>query len=221
MSIGIVAAVAGVGATVYSASQSGKAADKQAAAANSSVEVQREQLQFDMDRYNEWKGIYGPLQEDLGTYYKNLTGKSISKQEVEQLQLASQKANKKLEETMAQRGMSNSGLEMQLLGSNTYNTEIAKATVTANADQKAADLKQNFLSIGLGTGSTIAGQMSSASNGLASGLINAGQANSAGNMLNSGLANGVANTAFNLMGQYGTNWLNDTNTSAYSRDARA
>ncbi len=156
-----------LGSAVIGGFTSMNASSQAARASAQATAVQREQLDFQRERYDDWKQVYGVLQEDLGTYYKNLTGESLSNKNREAIQLAGQEANSKISKTLAQRGISGSGMEAQLLSMNDYNTELKKATVTANADELANQEKMNFLRLGINQGGQIAGQMGNTSNNMA------------------------------------------------------
>jgi len=99
----ITSAVIGGASAVYSSNKADKAAKRGEALSRQSLALQQRQQMFDENRYMEaegeyqkWKSIYGPLQEDLGTYYKNLTGTQLSNREVIRIQDASQKAKEKI-----------------------------------------------------------------------------------------------------------------------------
>jgi len=185
MAFGISAAVwvgaaATVGAAVVSSNASKKAAGAQSAAAAESAQVQREQLAFQQDQYNDWKEIYGPLQESQAEYYKNLTGKELVGKELEQIQRAGQATNTQIKQSLSQRGMGESGLLADLANQNTYNTEMQKALTRASAPDKAALERNKFLALGLNQGQGIMNQMSNSANGISQSVMNGGNAQAAG-----------------------------------------
>jgi len=150
----------------------------QAKGAREASRIQQAQLDFDKERYNDWKAVYGVLQEDLGEYYKNLTGQALSDREIEQIQLADQKAKDKLHRELAQRGIDGSGVEAQLDANNTYQTAMLKANSRATATDRANQMKQQFLALGVNQGGQIAGQMSQTSANMATTSMARGNANS-------------------------------------------
>jgi len=192
-------AIAGAAIGLVGASMAADAAGDAAAA---SARVQREQLAFEREQYNDWKDIYGPLQEDLGTYYKNLTGQTLSDREVEQIQLAGQRADDKIQATLAQRGLTGSGLDAELTSQNIYKTEIEKARSRANADETANLKKMQFLSLGLGQGQGIMNQMGNTSRAASSAIMQGGaqQASIIGNATNN--LQGIVGYAFNSGNSY-------------------
>jgi len=136
--------------------------------ADRSYGLTKEQIKFQRDQYNDWKSIYGPLQEDLGTYFKNLTGNKLAAQHIEAIQLESQKAQTNVDAALAQRGLSQSGLEAQALMQNQFSAASQKANIRANADQLANQQKMGFLGLGLGQGTQMLGINAQVSNNGAS-----------------------------------------------------
>lgn len=139
-------------------------------ASQASTAMTKEQLDFDKQRYADWKAVYGPLQEDLGTYYKNLTGSTLSAKHVESIQMESQLAQQQIDQTLAQRGISGGGLEASLTNQNIFGTSMQKATARASGDQMANEQKLNFLNLGLGQGAQIGNNIAQTSASGASGL---------------------------------------------------
>ena len=153
-----------------------KAAAESRRLADVSQTMTQESIDFQRGQYDDWKEIYGPLQEDLGTYYKNLTGDALAAKNIVQTQEASQRAQQQTDRELAQRGMSGSGLEAQNLMFNQFATEQQKAGIRANADDMANQQKMSFLGLGLGQGAQMLGTQAGVSSNGASTI--AGMANS-------------------------------------------
>jgi len=136
--------------------------------------------------YQKWKSIYGPLQEDLGTYYKNLSGKQLSTREVIRIQDASQKAKDKIKASLAQSGRADSGLEHYLLSQVDYDAEIQKAEKVSTAEERAVAAKTNFLALGLNQANNIKAQQAGTVAAMQSGV------NAQGNILAGQASLGVA-----------------------------
>ena len=151
-----------------------KAADKQA-------EIAKDQLDFQKEMYDKWYGVYGTLQEDMGTYYKNLTGEKISAKERQALQIAAQNAQKDLSSAMTAKGITGSGIEASMMGSIEWEAERAKALSQANAEDKAMSAKMGFLGLGVGKDTAIANGMANAAN--AYGTASSGALKSVGETL--------------------------------------
>jgi len=123
-----------------------------------------EQLAFQRAQYNKWQDIYGPLQEDLGTYFKNLNGEDVTAKKLQAVQQESQAAQHNIDQSLAQRGLGTSGLEAQALTQNSINTANSRANIRANQDQAAALQKMQFLGLGLGQGAQMLGVNANVSN---------------------------------------------------------
>ena len=184
---------------------SSMAADAAGDAAAAGAAVQQAQLDFQKQQYEDWKEIYGPLQEDLGTYYRNINGKELVGKELEYMQAAGQEANRKIQEQMAQRGIEGSGLNAGLLNQNILNTEVQKSMLRSTADQRAAQMKQGFLALGLGQGQQISNAMGNTSNALSSSLYNSGVAQAT-------IINSATDTLGGIVG-YGFDQYNSTPSS--------
>lgn len=142
------------------------------AASAASTAMTKEQLEFQKEQYEEWKAIYGPLQEDLGTYFKNLTGDSMAASQIEAIQAEYQKSQQQIDQQLAQRGIRGSGLEASLTSQNIFQTGIAKATARSQSDQMAAQQKMGFLGLGLGQGSNMLGTQANLAASGAANLMN-------------------------------------------------
>jgi len=153
-----------------------KGMSKMADAYKEAVGIQKEQLNFYKQMYKDWYKVYGSLQEDLGTYFKNLTGDKISAKERQAIQKAMQETQEELSQMMAQRHIANSGLEASLYKDITFQGEIQKALSQANAEDKAVAMKSQFLGLGLGQNTQIAGGMSNVSANLSTTMQGYGQA---------------------------------------------
>lgn len=155
-----------LGLTDYSGAEA--LAEASIEAAQLSADISKEQLEFSKEQYEDWKAIYGPLQEDLGTYFKNISGDTISAKQISEIQRASQQSQQQTEQLLAQRGLSGSGLEAAALMQNQFSTSMAKASARANADQLAAQQKMGFLGMGLGQGSNLSNQIANVAGNYAS-----------------------------------------------------
>jgi hypothetical protein len=166
------------------------------AASDRSYALTKEQLDFQRKQYDDWKNIYGPLQEDLGTYFKNLNGDNLAAKQIEAIQRESQQAQTNVDQQLAQRGLSQSGLTAEALMRNQATASMAKANVRANADQLAAQQKMGFLGLGLGQGTQMLGINANVSNNGASSAI--GAMGSFAGMSNSALGVGAQLSMANI-----------------------
>jgi len=170
------------------------AADASAAATKASVAMTKEQLEFEKEKYADWEAIYGPLQEDLGTYFKNLTGEDFSAKQIQEIQSASQAAQRQIDTQLAQRGISGSGLEASLTSQNIFGTEMQKAGVRAGADQAVAEQQMGFLGLGLNQGTEMLSNIGQTSASGASSLMGFGSSALGASAQMSGASTGAMGT---------------------------
>ena len=142
-----------VGLTDYKGQEEARdIANRNAALANKQADrsygLTKEELAFQRQQYEDWKSIYGPLQEDLGTYFKNLTGETLSQRDLVEIQKASQEAQEAMDKQLAQRGLAQSGLQAESIMRNQLQTSQLKANARATAEERAAqqitELLKNF-----------------------------------------------------------------------------
>jgi len=164
--------------------------------ADRSYGLTKDQLEFQKSQYDDWKNIYGPLQEDLGTYFKNLTGDKLATQQIEAIQRESQQAQTNIDQQLAQRGLDQSGLQAEAIMRNQLTSSTAKANARANSDQLAANQKLGFLGLGLGQGTNMLGINASVANTGASSAI--GAMGVYGGMSNTALSNSTELSKANI-----------------------
>lgn len=140
------------------------------------IKFQREQMEFQKDQYNDWKNVYGDLQENLGEYYKNLNGSSIVSKQLTAQAAEFAQAEKELTQSLAQRGISGSGMEAAARTTMAMQSASSRAGIRASADEQAMQQKAGFLGLGLGQGTQMLG-------------IQAQQASTVGNAFNSMASN--------------------------------
>ncbi len=184
-----------------------KAGNQSTALSREGLALQERQLAMEEDRYEtvkdeyeKWLKIYGPLQEDLGTYYTNLTGNSLSNPEVVRIQEASQKARDQVTVSMAQSGRMDNAAREHILGTMEYQAEIDKANVRSTAEDRAMLAKTQFLAVGLGQANSLSSQQSNISQSMQQ------NANAQGNLLTN-----MGNTAVKTAAVQGAIWSDYTN----------
>lgn len=151
--MGIISDLLGVGASIYGAKKSAKAASQANALAREQFEYQKQMdeqaLQFAREQYEDWVAVFGDVQKNLGEYYSKLTPTGLTAQGLEAFEREKSAALTALNERLHQRGLGSSGLSTSL----TLNTELAsaeaRARIRAEAPLKAAQEKANFLALGL------------------------------------------------------------------------
>lgn len=139
---GIVAgtSVLGSGMAINSAKKTAKQAGQAEAAA----------LAFSKEQYDDWKAIFGPLQENLASYYNSLTPTRIEAQGKQAIELERDQWLSRIEEDFAARGLADSALAGSAVTNVERQVATAKAEVAATAPEKVAQQKLSFLSLGYG-----------------------------------------------------------------------
>lgn len=134
-------------ASVGSAAMSTNAANSASKRAGKSEAAQ---LAFAQEKYDDWKEIFGPIQENLADFYNNMDSDFIAAQGLEYYEQERDKALTQVRESLAQRGIANSGIAGAIETNSIMQGATDKARIRAEAPMKAAELKSSFLQIGLG-----------------------------------------------------------------------
>lgn len=164
------------------------AAKSSAAAQQASVDMTEEQLAFQREQYEDWKAVYGDLQENLGYYYSTLDPKDYEARGLQAVQQEYQTAKTQVDRTLAQRGISSSGIQAATDVSFAQSLASARADVRLKAPETVAKEQQGFLGIGLGQGTQMLGIQANVANAGASNLMAA-----SGNQLNAYTQKSLAN----------------------------
>ncbi|QBP07039.1 hypothetical protein ETP1_038 [Edwardsiella phage ETP-1] len=145
----IIAGAASVAGSLMSKKSSDKASSQAEQANEASLQMQREQLEFEKERYADWKAIYGPIQENLGNYYQNLSPEYYEAMGLEAFELERTNAMSRLDETLAQRGVTDSGLSASLRSDMAMQSATQRAQIRRQAPVQARQEQQDFLSLGM------------------------------------------------------------------------
>lgn len=133
-------AVIGAGAGIIS---SGKAAG----AARDASEAE---IAFARERYDDWKSTYGEIEDNLAEYYENLTPELLEVQGLEAFEQERDLALTNVRETLAQRGISTSGIAARAEIESELGGAEERARIRAEAPLRSAQERSRFLQIGLG-----------------------------------------------------------------------
>ena len=146
MSWGLVAVA---GATVVTGVMGNVSANRARGDANAAAAAQ---LEFEQQRYDDWNAVYGPIQENLATYYANVTPEYYASVGLETFETQYQTALKRLDEDFAQRGIDpQSGIALSLRDQAELDAAETRAGIRRDAPRMAAQDQQNFLQIGMGS----------------------------------------------------------------------
>jgi hypothetical protein len=160
-----------VGLTDFEGAEDARNQSAQSAAF--SQRLTEEQLAFQREQYEDWKDIYGDLQENLGNYYKNLSPDDYISKGISAINREYEAANKAVTTQLAQRGISNSGIAAAAITDLERQGANARAGLRATAEEQVATDKMNFLGLGLGQGTQMLGinaQVSGTGTGAFAGL---------------------------------------------------
>ena len=138
-----IAAVGAIGGSVISSRASSKDSKRAADAQNA-------QLSFDMERYDDWQNIFGGVQENLSNYYNSISPDYYVAAGLEAFEKEREAQMGKLNETLAQRGLSNSGLAATVATEDAISSAEARASIRREAPRQAREDQSRFLQIGMG-----------------------------------------------------------------------
>ena len=145
MSWAITAAVGTSVVSSYMANETAKDANKQASRS------QQNQLNFEKQKYEDWKAIYGDVEANLSDYYNGLTPELYISKGLSAFQQERETAMQRVRETLAQRGIqSDSALAVSIEAQEELRAAETRASIRSEAELKTAEAKQGFLQIGLG-----------------------------------------------------------------------
>ena len=142
-------------ATSYMGAKKSSAASAEAAAAmRKSAKLQykatMEQLNFTKKQYADWQGIFGPIEQNLSSYYKNLSPDSFAALGIQNIEQEYSRSREQLDIALAKRGITDSGATVAGMTELEGNRLLGRAQVRAQAPTQVAQMQQGFLSIGLG-----------------------------------------------------------------------
>ncbi len=148
MSVAVAAVVGSVGVGMYGANKSAKSADK---ATKAQSEASAAQLEFEREQYDDWKELYGPIEQNLATYYQGVTPETYAAVGLETYNEEYQKSVERMNEQFAQRGiLPSSGIASSLAAQGELQAAETRSGIRSQSEQQAINDKTNFLQIGMG-----------------------------------------------------------------------
>lgn len=152
--LGAIAGIAGAGASILGAMKAGDAADAQAAAAERSAagqqKLSREQMEYNIYQQQRWESIYGPIQDNLSSYYQGLDPDKFQTQMNVDIGTAYNIAQEQLTASLAARGIQGSGVEAAALAQLEQGRADALSQTRVGAEEQVAGMQSSFLGMGLG-----------------------------------------------------------------------
>lgn len=138
---------ASVAGAVISSSASSKAS-KRAAASDA------EATDFAKQQYQDWQSVYGPIQDNLSSYYSNLSSDYYEATGLEAFNKEQQSAMEDVDASLAQRGLSNSGIATSIKSIADLTAASSRAKIRRDAPAQVAAQQQGFLQVGMGSDPT-------------------------------------------------------------------
>lgn len=140
--------VAVTGATVVGGVMAKNSADKASKRANAASAAE---LAFAQQQYDDWNNIYGPIQENLASYYNKVSPEYYSSIGLEAFQQEQQVSMQRIRESLAQRGIDpDSGIAVSLENQAELSGAETRAKIRRDAPRQAMEDKSRFLQIGMG-----------------------------------------------------------------------
>lgn len=166
------AAVIGAGVSMSASKKASKSASAAQASSDSAAqlqyEVSMEQLDFQKQQYENWESIFGPIQQNLSNYYKNLSSDTIASSGIQNIEQQYVASRQNLDTQLAKRGITNSGATAAGLTQLETARMLGKADIQTKAPMLAAQQQTGFLAGGLnqqsGLQSGISGAMTNQMN---------------------------------------------------------
>ena len=135
---------AGIG--LFTADKSARAAE---AAGDAAGAAELEQVAFAKERYEDWKEVFGPIQDNLSAYYQSLSPAYFAARGIESFEEEQEKALTRINERFAQLGLEDSGIAAAV----EVQAELAgaeeRARIRADAPSQVAAEQSDFLRIGI------------------------------------------------------------------------
>lgn len=146
--------VLGSATSFMGAKKSSAASAEAAAASKKAAKLQYKatmaQLDFAKQQYNDWQSIFGPIEQNLSSYYKNLSPDSFAALGIQNIEQEYSRSRELLDTDLAKRGITDSGATVAGMTELEGNRLLGRAQVRAQAPTQVAQMQQGFLSVGLG-----------------------------------------------------------------------
>jgi len=141
-----------IGAGIAGA-EAGEAAEGASAAAlaarDAALKSSQEGVDVARDFLQDWEAIYGGIEDNLSSFFTSLTPERFVATGLENFQREFQKAQVRISESFAQRGIPDSGLELGVSTLLEAAAATERATIRSEAPFKVAEAQSKFLALGL------------------------------------------------------------------------
>lgn len=142
------AAVIGAVSSKSAADSARKSSKEATAMQGKAIDAQNEaaaaQLDFQKQQYDDWEAIYGPIQNNLSSFYQNLTPETFATAGLDKFEQQYQASQQQIQRSFAQRGISSPAQDMMNQQAALGAAE-SKASIRAQAPMQVATAQQGFL----------------------------------------------------------------------------
>lgn len=164
-----VGAILGIASFAKGVIDGNKSADRANSLSDRSLRIQEEQLEMAKEDRTRWNSIYGPIEDNMGEFFANLTPDYFASQGLEAYQKDFQQQTTELQEYFAANEI-DSGTEADLMTKTQLQGARDKAKIRADAPFQVQEMKQKFLSLGVTQKSGVNASVANATNSLTSNL---------------------------------------------------
>ena len=185
---------AGAMASYSGAKTAAKAQDRATQAASKSA---KDQLEFNKQQYEDWQRVFGPVEQNLASFYNELNIPDYTAQLNTQAEAAYKAAQNRLERNLDSRGLYNSGIKVRAEKDLANNLAQVKAANQSQARDIVENKKLRFLGLGLNNQGALIGNINRSYGSLIQNQWN--QAAIAGQQLQQ--ANAGLSSSLNALGQ--------------------
>lgn len=144
-----VVAIIGMAGTTYGVEKYNKAKREEDDLEAAQDEAEKKSDEFQQQQLEDWEAVYGSTEQNLATYYNNLSPDSFAAVGLEAYDKEYTTAMTRLRETMSQRGLRGSNVQTSLESQAGLQRAEARATIRRDAPTEVAKQQQGFLSLGL------------------------------------------------------------------------
>lgn len=130
VAVGVGSAVAGI----YGSKKAAKSADRNADSS----------LGFQMQQYNDWKKVYGPIEENLSKFYQDMDPETFAASGLKQFEEQYQYNMQQLDRSFAQQGIEG-GAKASLEQQASLSAAETRASIRQQAPLQMAQAQQSFL----------------------------------------------------------------------------
>lgn len=117
-------------------------------ASDASKKAAKERARIIAEAEAKWQGVFGTTEQNLANYYNNLDPDDVKAKNINLVQMNYQQAQEEINKELAHRGMTDSGLDSELMAMGQYKAAMDKTAVTMDVEQDIADAQQSFLTLG-------------------------------------------------------------------------